>query len=258
VQVYEALKQKHKNKSYPIAEPKIGLLKNIHQIDSAKDTWTHYCAAPLTRFISGIADMIQNGSVYRFFTQGEYRVHVPFLINVTHKNEKAVNSLDFIGLNYYSNRHLFITKTVEPTDPQLRSDNNVYYHYPQGMFRAICELDTKLVQPYKTRSKELPIIVAENGIATKDENKRKQFYHEYLYAIHRAIKAGKVVQGYLPWTLATNYEWPTLVNNTERDYGLCSVDEQDPSKLQVKQGAASYMEFVAQMKKHEETEQQVA
>ncbi len=247
VRVYYALKKVYADKKWTHGEPQVGFLKNIHQIDSAKDTWKHYCAAPLTRFIAGVADMIQNGSVYRFFTEGEYRVHVPFLINMTYKNPAAVGALDFIGLNYYSNRHLFLTKTIEPTDETLCSDNKVYYHYPEGLYRAIHELHDKIVAPYEKQGKKLPLIVAENGIATKDDQKRKRFYHEYLYAINKALQEGKVVTGYLPWTLATNYEWPSLENNVERDYGLCSVNEHDQSQLQVKPGTSSYMEFVAQM-----------
>lgn len=247
--VYDALKKKHEEKKYELPAPKIGFLKNIHQIDPAKETWKQYCASPLTHCIAGIAHMIQNGSVYRFFTQGEYRVHVPFLINVTHKNERAIGALDFIGLNYYSNRHMFLTTTIEPNDPTLCSDNKIYYHYPQGMYRAIHELYAHIVEPYAAQGKKIDFIVAENGIATKDNFKRNRFYQEYLYAIYKAVQDGKLVHGYLPWTLATNYEWPSLENNTERDYGLCEVDPNDQSQLRVKDGAATYMQFVAQMKK---------
>ncbi len=250
VRVYGALKKTHKKFDQYTQVPMVGLLKNIHQIDPAKDTWKHYCAAPLTRCIAGVADMIQNGSVYRFFTEGEYRVHIPFLINMTHKNEEAIGALDFIGLNYYSNRHLFFTKTIEPTDQELCSDNKIYYRYPHGLYRAIHELHEKMVEPYQNRGKRLPLIVAENGIATKDDAKRQRFYHEYLYAIYKAIEDGKAVEGYLPWTLATNYEWPSVPveNNIERDYGLCLVNPNDQSQLQVKPGTISYMQFVAQMK----------
>jgi beta-glucosidase len=250
VRVFYGLKQLYKKEHFAdhhISSPKIGLLKNIHQLDPAKDTWKHYCASPLTRFMTGVADMIQNGSIYRFFIKGEYRVHIPFLIDIKHVNKKAAGALDFIGLNYYSNRYLYLTQTIAPTDPKLTSDNKMYYHYPEGMYRAICELHEKLVKPYQIRGKKLPLIVTENGIATKDEDKRKRFYYEYLYAIHRAVAEGKSVEGYLPWTLATNYEWPQLEDNRERDYGLCVVDKDNPARLHIKRGAGSYMQFTDKM-----------
>ena len=249
VGVYHALKKSHKRNGYYGSKPLVGILKNVHQIDPAKDTWAHYCAAPFTRFIAGVADMIQNGSVYKFFIDGEFRVHVPFMLDIKHVNKRAQGALDFIGLNYYSNRHMYLTQTIEPTDSDLCTDNAIYYHYPEGMYRAIHELNEKIVNPFKARGKEIPVIVAENGIATKNDQKRRRFYHEYLYAIYQAVKDGVAVQGYLPWTLASNYEWPSIKDNKERDYGLCSVDKNDPSKLQIKEGALSYMEFVAQMKK---------
>ena len=31
-------------------------------------------------------------------------------------------------------------------------------------------------------------------------------------------------------TLADNYEWPSHINTERRFYGLCTVDEKDPSK----------------------------
>lgn len=252
VRVYFALKKTHAYKkldTYAIAQPTVGILKNIHQIDPARDTWTHYCALPATKCIAAIADMIQNGSFYRFFTKGEFRVYIPFLVDITHENQRAVGALDFIGVNYYSNREMSLTKTIKQKDPALSTDNSVYYHYPHGMYRAICELDEKIVKPYEAHGKKIPLIVAENGIATKDDAKRKRFYHAYLYAIHKAVQDGKKVEGYLPWAIGTNYEWPSLENNTERDYGLCSVDEKDQSQLHVKEGTISYMQFVAQMKK---------
>ncbi len=93
----------------------------------------------------------------------------------------------------------------------------------------------------------MPLYVAENGIATKDDAKRYRFYHEYLYAIDQAVKDGYPVYGYLPWTLAQNYEWPTLKDNKERDYGLCSVDPEDHSKLVAKKGSRSYLQFAERM-----------
>ena len=185
--------------------------------------------------------MIQNGSVYNFFTEGKFRIHIPGLININHRNDNAPQSLDFIGLNYYSNRHLFLTQTVKPSNPEICSDNEIYYRYPQGMYRAIVELSEKVSRPLN-----IPLYVAENGIATNDDEKRYKFYHEYLYAISKAMDDGYKVYGYLPWTLASNYEWPLLDDNKERDYGICSVNPRRPSQLRAKLGSKSYLEFVSE------------
>lgn len=244
VQVYHAIKKIHNEQWYDmVAAPQIGFLKNIHQIDPAKDTWYHYAASPLTRLISTFADMIQNGSIYQFFTKGIYHVHVPCCANIQHINKDAIGTLDFIGLNYYANRHMHITNAIQPTDESLCSDNIWYYRYPQGMYRAIIELSEHLARPLN-----IPLFVAENGIATKDDAKRARFYHEYLYAIACAVKDGYKVYGYLPWTLADNYEWPSKNQRQEKEYGLCRVHEDYPDRLEVKEGTArSYGLFTQAM-----------
>jgi beta-glucosidase/6-phospho-beta-glucosidase/beta-galactosidase len=104
----------------------------------------------------------------------------------------------------------------------------------------IIEISENLARPLK-----IPIFIAENGIATTDDKKRAQFYHEYLYAIYKAFQDGYPIFGYLPWTLADNYEWPTPENNTKRDYGLCAVPA--PEKLVAKEGSKPYFAFTQQL-----------
>ncbi len=241
VRVYYALKNEYEQLNLPqeIKNPQIGFLKNVHQLDPAKKTWLQYCCSPLTRIICYTGDMLQNESVYRFFTTGEFTVHIPFKLNLTHKNSFAIGALDFIGLNYYSNRHLFLTKTVQEQEPERTTDNGNYRIYPQGLYRAIVELSERIAQPLS-----IPIYVTENGIATMDDEKRYAFYHQYLYALCKAIEDGYPVYGYLPWTLADNYEWPNRKKHSKRVYGLCSVDKNDPAKLIIKNGTRSYIDFV--------------
>ena len=230
-----------------IPRPLIGFLKNIHQLDPATETWSQYLSSPFTRFMCAIVDMIQNGSIYTFFTTGEFRIHIPFTVNIQEVNPRAVGTLDFIGLNYYANRHMFFHQSIDPDQlescKEKCSDAPMYYRYPQGMYRAIVELSTKLAKPLR-----IPLYVAENGIATTDDDKRYRFYHEYLYAITKAVNDGYRVYGYLPWTLATNYEWPALTDNKNRDYGLCSIDPNNPAQLILKEGARSYSKFARKMK----------
>lgn len=249
VRVYQGMKQAHKilNIAQHVPAPKIGFLKNIHQIDPAKETWSHYAASPITRMMVSFADMIQNGAIYNFFTNGVYQVHIPFKINMKHINNDAPRSLDFIGLNYYANRRMCFTQGIKPADPELCSDNEWYYRYPQGIYRAIVELSDNLARPLN-----IPMFVAENGIATQDNAKRARFYHEYLYAMNRAIQDGYLINGYLPWTLADNYEWPSIQDNKKRSYGLCAVSQNNPTQLIEKEGTkASYGAFTREMERLE-------
>ncbi len=251
VRVYYALKKEHKNMqlgNQGIAQPKIGLLKNIHQLDPAQTQWLHYFAKPVTKQICAVADAIQNKTFYNFFTKGIFKVSVPFVVKEKYENPAAIGALDFIGLNYYSNRHMYLAQKVTSTDSEQLTDNPNYCSYPQGIYRAIVELSEKLVIPFEKKlKKELRLYVSENGVATQDDEKRYRFYHEYLYAMNRAVQDGYKIYGYLPWTLASNYEWPALKNNTHREYGLCSIDPDDASKLIAKKGSRSYVAFAERM-----------
>ncbi len=240
---YLKIKNAHKKFKNKFNSPKVGFLKNIHQLDPAKDTYAQYAASYITKGLTYFGDYIQNKSVYNYFTTGEY--NIPFL-GIAEKYPKGKGSTDFVGLNYYANRHMYFTKSVEPKElvdcKDKCSDNEWYYRYPVGMYRAIVAVSHHLARPLG-----IPVFVAENGIATMDDNKRYKFYHEYLYAIGRAVQDGYQVFGYCPWTLADNYEWPKLRNNTRRNYGLFRVDTFESDKLHLKKGSESYKKFTHTM-----------
>lgn len=241
VQVYYKLNQTYTDQSFApeITKPQIGFLKNVHQLDSAKKSLIQWCCSPLTRTVCSIADMLQNECIYNFFTRGTFNVQIPLLLNISYTNPHAIGALDFIGLNYYSNRYMFLAQTLQEQDTTHSTDNKNYRVYPHGLYRAIAELSERMAQPLS-----IPIYVTENGIATTDDNKRNRFYQQYLYALNQAVTDGYPVNGYLTWTLADNYEWPSVKKKSKRVYGLCAVDEHDPAKLIIKDGAQAYRNFV--------------
>ena len=243
VRVSAAIKDSFQKMTIPcvVHEPKIGFLKNIHQVDVARETISQKIVSGVTRFMIGFADQIRNDAIYNFFTKGIFEVKLP-MGSIKHKNRDAVGCLDFIGLNYYSNRYMSLTSAVRITDSELTTDSD-YYHYPQGVYRAIVELYEKCIWLYeKATEKKLPMYVSENGIATDDDQKRSRFYSEYLYAIARAVEDGYSVYGYLPWALFDNYEWPAKHIIKKRNYGIFAVNE-DGTHLTLKQGSRSLKEF---------------
>lgn len=77
---------------------------------------------------------------------------------------------------------------------------------------------------------QLPILVTENGVTCRDwvsldgkvhDPQRIDFTARYLLELHRAIRKGVPVKGYLHWTLLDNFEWHT--GYRER-FGLVYVD----------------------------------
>jgi beta-glucosidase len=226
-----------------IRKPMIGFLKNITQTDPSKNGIVNKA---ISHIACNFGDMLQNEAIYQFFTTGAFR---SWPVGNEIKDKNAPQSLDFIGLNYYSNCHLdFRGKEVEePAD--IQTDNKNYCFYPEGLYRAVMEISKRLALPVGGKKvgykKSIPIYVTENGIATADDARRNLFYEKYLSALAKAIEDGCDVRGYLTWTLADNYEWQKVTtkrgkNHERRVYGLCTVDKNQPGQLIAKDGAEFY------------------
>jgi beta-glucosidase len=54
---------------------------------------------------------------------------------------------------------------------------------------------------------ELPIVVAEYGIGTDDDEERAAYLRSGLATVHDAIERGIDVRGFFHWTAVDNYEW---------------------------------------------------
>ena len=54
---------------------------------------------------------------------------------------------------------------------------------------------------------QVPIYITENGLADAADRYRQWFIKETLPAVHRAIRDGADVRGYLHWSLMDNFEW---------------------------------------------------
>lgn len=68
----------------------------------------------------------------------------------------------------------------------------------------------------------LPILITENGIATRDDDRRIAYTDEALKHLRAAIGDGADVRGYLHWSLLDNYEW----GHWEPTFGLIEVDRE--------------------------------
>ena len=264
VNVYHGLKELHKDldlEAKGIAAPQIITLLNIHQTDPAKKDKKGWALQIPNRLVLNFADMIKLEAVYNFFIKGEFKVELPALkpelgAKLFYKNEKAIGALDGVGVNYYSNRYQMFSKQTPITDKRLTNQGDTYYHYPQGLYRALLEITDRLVRPLeKASNKSIPVIISENGIATADKEKRERFYTDYLYAAALAVEHLKKdgyrlkLEGYWPWTLFDNYEWPGLEVKNKRTYGVFAVTD-DGKHLQLKEGSKPLKQFANRLKEH--------
>ncbi len=119
-----------------------------------------------------------------------YFENIPFIDCFWNKYflNKIKNEQDFIGLNYY---HPFFKNNA-----LLNSDLN-WRIFPEGIYHVL-----KKLKKYNT-----PIYITENGLADVSDKKRTNFIKDHLFWIHKAIKDGIDVRGYLHWSLLDNFEW---------------------------------------------------
>lgn len=198
VQAYQTLKRINNKAS-------IGICHNIFQVEPSSSWDKTACS---------YADHLFGQTVYQFFNTGVFKASVPFKVRLNHKNKYAPQSLDFIGLNYYSHG-LMKNFDVVRYPKEIPMDVDLFTIYPEGLYRAIKEVNDNLAAPL-----HIPIYVTENGIATHNEKHREQFFKQTLYALSQAIAQGYPVKGYFVWSLTDNYEWGSY--NT--CYGIYAVD----------------------------------
>lgn len=122
-----------------------------------------------------------------------------FMLRVRHK-------LDMIGLNYY--RH---TKFGDRLN-YLKTDMDWNIN-PSGIYGAL-----RMLSVYN-----LPIIVAEAGIADRKDEFRAQYIRLQVEAVYKALESGVDVRGHMYWSLMDNYEWAL---GTQKRFGLVEIDYQ--------------------------------
>ena len=107
--------------------------------------------------------------------------------------------LDFIGINYYSRQVVALKKlgaenlaidTCEKKHHRIRKNSLGWDIYPKGLYEVLLSL----------RKYNLPVMITENGICTKDDNQRWKYIYDHLKYIHRAMNKGVKVTGYLYWS----------------------------------------------------------
>ncbi len=118
---------------------------------------------------------------------------------------EAVDSQDYIGLNYYSRDMV----SFDITQPGLLFTRRFPMPggefsmagwgeiYPEGLYRLLKRLGRY----------DKPIYVTETGVPDNDDAKRPRFIVRHLAAVHRALAEGVPVRGFYFWSLVDNFEW---------------------------------------------------
>ncbi|HEY9720487.1 MAG TPA: family 1 glycosylhydrolase [Oscillatoriaceae cyanobacterium] len=136
------------------------------------------------------------------------------------------SKLDFACFDYYCKFHLRLPFAL-PRQDTWEVD-------PQGLYKALVRYHNRY---------GLPVLVAENGMATWNHQARADHWTRSAYIVahvqqlQRAIAAGVPVLGYFQWSITDNYEWGSF----SPCFGLFSVDCRDQNFTRVPaDGAAAY------------------
>lgn len=135
--------------------------------------------------------------------------------------------VDWCGINYYTRKLIAPDAGPWPQyaeiDGPLPKTQMDWEIYPQGLYDF-------LIRTTRDYTRDLPLIVTENGMANADvvaagggvdDPARIAFVDAHLDAVRRAIADGAPVQGYFLWSLLDNYEWAL---GYEKRFGLIHVD----------------------------------
>ena len=183
---------------------KVGIVKNIPIMLPATDREQDKKAAEK-------ADNLFNWNFLNAIWSGEYK-------GIFGTYAVPESDVDFMGVNYYTasevrhswnpSKFFFNAKLADLSERKTQMGWSVY---PKGIYEAI-----KKVARY-----EKPMYITENGIATLDDEWRKEFVIQHLQYVRKAIDEGYDVRGYFYWSLMDNYEWK---EGFEPRFGLIEVD----------------------------------
>ena len=133
---------------------------------------------------------------------------------------EADNSLDFVGLNYYTRDMVSFALRGATTlmarniaRPGAETDLFGWELYPEGLYRLLKELSVY----------GKPIYVTEHGLADATDALRPAYLVRSVAAMWRAVNEGAPLRGYFHWTLMDNFEW---AEGYSVPFGLVGVDRE--------------------------------
>lgn len=173
-------------------------------------------ASPLDTAIAGLTDDFFNESVPRALVTGHILLSVPGSVNIDEQVPELVNSIDYLGVNYYSRDIV----RADFGDPSL-SHQYVRAGRPVNSLNWDIYPDGLTLYLLRFKAWGVPIVITENGVADNDGTLRPKFLAQHVAAVEAAVAQGANVKGYVHWSLTDNFEW---AEGFEPRFGLFKVD----------------------------------
>ena len=139
---------------------------------------------------------------------------------------------DVIGFNYYYSQHAGPIAALTANSHRGKNFTMMGWDIdPVGLYKQIRLVDKRYGKP---------MMITENGIATRDDNKRKLYLDEHIAAVQQARKDGHDVRGFFVWSLLDNYEWHGGFTDT---FGLGTMNPKTYAR-ELKPSAFHYRDII--------------
>ncbi len=137
------------------------------------------------------------------------------------------NTLDYIGVNYYSNDYvvpfsgILIPINAVPCDPTIGAviplNSLGCPAQNPSETQGLTDILTEYAQRY-----HLPMLITENGYGKADPIGKTRYIVQNIMAVKDAMDLGANMLGYLYWTMDYDYEW---TSGYAQNFGLFYVDD---------------------------------
>jgi beta-glucosidase len=120
---------------------------------------------------------------------------------------------DFVGVQSYSRTRVG-AEGVLPSEEGIELTEMGYEFWPEALEATI---------RYAVEKTGLPVIVTENGIATRDDTRRIEYVRRALNGVINCLRDGLDIRGYTYWSAFDNFEWSLGYRPT---FGLIAVNRE--------------------------------
>jgi len=144
------------------------------------------------------------------------------------------DSVDWIGVNYYTRISALLgpgsLSNVQSggfnSPPGIELNQMGWQNYPPGFHAVLMAAK---------RNFGRPIYITENGCADPGDEMRRRYLVTHWAQMHRAMRDGCDVRGYMLWTFIDNFEWR---EGFTKQLGIIAMDHADPDLRRVPRDSA--------------------